>query len=358
MGTVRIFARFFWTMTQRRAFRRKLAALHRWYRMWSRIAWGLLHTGHPLLAHIIPMRRCNLSCTYCNEFDEVSPPVPTPEMFRRIDRLASFGTSILTISGGEPLLHPDLDQIIRRIRGHGIIVGIITNGYLLTAERIERLNRAGLEYLQISIDNLQPDDVSKKSLKVLDKKLLLLAEHADFGVNINSVVGAGIRNPDDAVVIARRAVELGFTCTIGIIHASGGQLRPLNPQEQEVYGTIKNLGKQEYARFNHFQREIAFGRPHEWRCRAGARYLYICEDGLVHYCSQQRGYPGIPLAQYTREDMQREYYTSKACAPYCTVSCAQQIAMVDNWREPQTLKSHQRLPQRLVQLPAPVQEDA
>ena len=196
-------------------------------------------------------------------------------MLRRIDRLASFGTSILTISGGEPLLHPDLDEIIRRIRGHGIIVGVITNGYLLTAERIERLNRAGLEYLQISIDNLQPDDVSKKSLKVLEKKLLLLAEHAEFGVNINSVVGAGIRNPDDAVVIARRAVELGFTCTVGIIHASGGQLRPLSPQEQEVYRTIQNLGKQEYARFNHFQREIAFGRPHEWRCRAGAPHLYI-----------------------------------------------------------------------------------
>ena len=45
-----------------------------------------------------------------------------------------------------------------------------------------------------------------------------------------------------------------------------------------------------------FQEDVADGREHNWRCRAGARYLYICEDGLVHYCSQQRGYPGIPLA--------------------------------------------------------------
>ena len=171
MGTVRIFARFFWTMTQRRAFRRKLAALHRWYRMWSRIAWGLAHKGHPLLAHLIPMRRCNLACTYCNEFDDFSPPVPIEEMFRRIDRLAALGTSVITISGGEPLMHPALDEIIGRIRQHGIISGLITNGYLLTPERIERLNRAGLEYLQISIDNVKPDDVSMKSLKVLDKKL-------------------------------------------------------------------------------------------------------------------------------------------------------------------------------------------
>ena len=70
---------------------------------------------------------------------------------------------------------------------------MITNGYLLVAERIQRLNRAGLEWLQISIDNVTPDDVSKKSLKVLDKKLQLLAEYADFHVNINSVVGGGVK---------------------------------------------------------------------------------------------------------------------------------------------------------------------
>jgi pyruvate formate-lyase activating enzyme-like uncharacterized protein len=86
----------------------------------------------------------------------------------------------LTISGGEPLLHPELDEIIARIRKRGMIAGMITNGYLLNVQRIQRLNDAGLDHMQISIDNIQPDDVSKKSLKVLDKKLELLAEHADF----------------------------------------------------------------------------------------------------------------------------------------------------------------------------------
>ncbi len=96
------------------------------------------------------------------------------------------------------------------MRTYPIIVGMITNGYLLTADRIQRLNRAGLDHLQISIDNVMPDDVSKKSLKVLDKKLQLLAEHADFHVNINSVVGGGTRNPHDALVVGRRAVQLGL----------------------------------------------------------------------------------------------------------------------------------------------------
>ncbi|HZS72117.1 MAG TPA: hypothetical protein VFA13_09790, partial [Candidatus Acidoferrum sp.] len=75
-----------------------------------------------------------------------------------------------------------------------------------------------------------------------------------------------------------------------------------------------------------------------WRCRSGSRYLYICEDGLVHWCSQQRGYPGIPLREYTDEMRRREYYTVKPCAPRCTVSCVQQSAILDNWRGPQNLK--------------------
>ena len=88
-----------------------------------------------------------------------------------------------------------------------------------------------------------PDDVSKKSLKVLDKKLQLLAEHAEFHVNINSVVGGGIHNPHDALVVGRRAVQLGFTSTIGIIHDGDGQLRPLGDEEREVFLKMKQLDK-------------------------------------------------------------------------------------------------------------------
>src|SRR6204780_3149233 len=189
------------------------------------IAWGLMSTKHPLLVHIIPVRRCNLACTYCNEFDDFSKPVPIDELKKRIDHLADLGTSVVTISGGEPLLHPELDEFIAHIRRRGMIAGLITNGYLLTAERIHGLNRAGLEHLQISIDNVKPDDVSKKSLKVLDQKMQLLAGHAIFQVNINSVLGSGVADSEDALAIAQRALGLGFTSTVGIIHDGHGQLR-------------------------------------------------------------------------------------------------------------------------------------
>ena len=216
---------------------------------------------------------------------------------------------------------------------------MITNGYLLTAERIHGLNKAGLDHLQISIDNVKPDDISKKSLKVLDKKLQLLSQHAVFHVNINSVVGGGIHNPQDAVVVGTRALELGFTSTIGIIHDGSGQLKPLQPEEREVYRRMKSFEKKNYSRFNHFQDAIADGRPNKWRCRAGSRYLYVCEDGLVHYCSQQRGYPAKPLDEYTIADVRREFLTEKGCAPHCTISCVHQISYIDHWRAPQTISA-------------------
>lgn len=271
------------------------------------ISRGLLSTKHPVLAHVIPMRRCNLACTYCNEFDNFSQPVELSEMIKRLDKLADLGTSIITISGGEPMMHPQINEIVAHIRKRQMIAGLISNGYYMKPERIKELNDAGLEYLQISIDNVTPDEVSKKSLKVLDKKLQYLAEHADFQVNINSVIGGGIKNPADALVIAQRAVELGFSSTVGIIHDGGGALKPLSESERAIYEQIKLLSKKEYARLAGFQDRLAEGKPNDWRCRAGARYLYICEQGLVHYCSQQRGFPGTPLSEYTQADLDREY---------------------------------------------------
>src|SRR5712692_3811393 len=215
---------------------------------------------------------------------------------------------------------------------------MITNGYLLVPDRIKRLNRAGLDHMQISIDNVMPDEVSKKSLKVLDKKLQMLAEYAEFHVNINSVVGGGIHNPDDALVVGRRAIELGFSATVGIIHDGDGQLRPLGDRERAVYHVMKELENRHFAQLNYFQDAIAQGKPNHWKWRAGARYMYICEDGLVHYCSQQRGYPGTPLESYMREDIRREYLTKKACAPYCTIACVHQTSIVDRWRDPQTFE--------------------
>ena len=315
--------------------RRKLHAAGFHLRQAQVVAKAMKSRSHPIVAHIVPIRRCNLSCAYCNEYDDFSKPVATADILRRVDRLAELGTSVVTISGGEPLLHPDLDRIIQRIRHHGSIATLIANGYLLTPARIKLLNRAGLDHLQISIDNVHPDEISKKSLNVLDKKLQWLAAYAEFQVNINSVIGTSGR-PEDAALVARRAREFGFATTVGIVHDHQGQLGPLGEREQQVYQEILQLGGKSFSNFayyNQFQKNLVLGKANEWHCRAGSRYLYICEDGLVHYCSQQRGAPGIPLEQYGTADLERELHTVKPCAPFCTVSCVHQVSMINQFRD-------------------------
>jgi len=315
--------------------RRRAHRLRRRFRQGRMLAQAFRYPYRPVAAHLIPIRRCNLSCAYCNEYDDHSLPVSTPELLHRVDLLRALGTGIVTLSGGEPLLHPEAAAIVHHIRRRGMIATLITNGYLLTRDRIAQLNGAGLDHLQISIDNVTPDEVSKKSLKVLDRKLQWLASDADFDVTINAVVGGGIRNPDDAWRIACRARALGFSTTVGIIHDHGGQLKPLDVEQHRVVEQIVALGESgfDFANYNRFQKNLASGRPNEWQCRAGARYLYVCEDGLVHWCSQQRGHPGMPLERYGHEDLEREYHSRKSCAPFCTVGCVHRVAQVDELRQ-------------------------
>jgi hypothetical protein len=152
---------------------------------------------------------------------------------------------------------------------------------------------------------------------------------------VNSVVGGGIRHPSDALTIARRARELGFMTTVGIIHDGRGHLMALADEQRAILEQLAEAGSSmfDYANYNRFQRNLAVGQPNDWHCRAGSRYLYVCEDGLVHWCSQQRGRPGVPLEQYTDDDLRREYHAEKGCAPFCTVGCVHRVAQVDELRQ-------------------------
>src|SRR5258708_1659765 len=110
--------------------RKRLRFLRTRLRELRMIGKALVSTKHPILVHIIPNRRCNLACTYCNEFDDFSKPVPLEEMKNRLDILAGMVTSVVTISVGVRLIPPRRQQSCRHIRSRGMIAGIVTNGVL------------------------------------------------------------------------------------------------------------------------------------------------------------------------------------------------------------------------------------
>src|SRR5262249_51004944 len=75
----------------------------------------------PFLVQLVVTRRCNLSCTYCNEFDEVSDPVPTDELKRRIDKIRELGAWALELTGGEPMMHPEIYELVRYAKSLGFM---------------------------------------------------------------------------------------------------------------------------------------------------------------------------------------------------------------------------------------------
>ena len=154
---------------------------------------------------------------------------------------------------------------------------------------------------------LSPTTPPRNPCAFLSANSKWLAREAEFPVTINSVLGVAVRKPEDALTVARRARSLGFNSTVGIAHDGAGQSHALPERQLSIYQEIRRLetGVFSFAHYDRFQENLVRGLPNAWHCHAGARFLYICEDGLVHWCSQQRGHPGIPLVDYKREDIEQ-----------------------------------------------------
>src|SRR5258708_40112079 len=105
----------------------------------------VLLTNAPIDAQLIITRRCNLSCGYCAEYDNFSEPVPLQELKSRIDALHRLKSINITLLGAEPLMHPDIAELVRSA-GRKANLSIVTNGFLLPNRVIERLNRPGLNH--------------------------------------------------------------------------------------------------------------------------------------------------------------------------------------------------------------------
>jgi MoaA/NifB/PqqE/SkfB family radical SAM enzyme len=284
----------------------------------------------PLLAQMVVIRRCNLSCGYCSEFDKTSDPVPVEILENRLDKLRNLGTFGISLTGGEPTLHPDLPRLIRKCRELRFFrTGMISNGFFLRPRMIEALNEAGLQEMQISIDGVRRNEMTEKVLDNLRKRLLALRHHARFRVTVCGVIGAA--PPEEAEEVIAFARELGFTPRVLLVHDANGQLK-LKSEEVKAFQRIVDTLPKSWLDFSGYRKRLVRHGSAPFKCRAGSRYLYIDEFGNVNWCSQTRTVWSKPLTNYTREDLREQFYVYKSCNETCTLGCARSASQLDKWR--------------------------
>lgn len=292
---------------------RKLATLKR------------LFDDRALYCQLIVTRRCNLACGYCNEFDQVSKPVPYDVLVERMDHLVDeLGVTIMDFLGGEPLLHPRMADLVAHAKRKGCWTNIITNGLLLSDKLIAALNRAGLDSMCVSIDRINPTDFTHKGLRPLRRKLAALRRDAQFQVEVNTVLCE--ETVDEFEDLVTELKRMGFPVRCGVRHYEGRL--ELNERIRErlewFHGHFRHWRIAPMMDLHHARME---GRTPEWKCTGGYKFLYVDEFGTVKACSQVALERPQNVLEMTAADLKAND-VHKACEKDCGVSCVIQTSLI------------------------------
>ncbi|MGB5539066.1 MAG: heme d1 biosynthesis radical SAM protein NirJ [Gammaproteobacteria bacterium] len=134
------------------------------------------------------IRRCNLTCKHCYSISaDIDFPgeLSTTEIYSVMDDLKRFGVPVLILSGGEPLLRPDIFDISARARAMGFYVGLSSNGTLIDADNIERIASIGYDYVGISLDGMRAThDRFRQKQGAFDASLAAIRLCRDAGIKV------------------------------------------------------------------------------------------------------------------------------------------------------------------------------
>jgi len=142
------------------------------------------------------IRRCNLACKHCYSISsdkDFAGELSTEEVYAVMDDLRNFGVPVLILSGGEPLLRPDIFDISRRAKAGGFYVGLSTNGTLINEENIKNIAGAGYNYVGISLDGIgETHDHFRRKKGAFDASMnaIRLCRNLDIKVGIRFTMTA------------------------------------------------------------------------------------------------------------------------------------------------------------------------
>lgn len=254
-------------------------------------------------------KRCNLYCKHCyRESDDhkAENELTTEEGFQLIEQIKATGKfKILILSGGEPLLRKDLEELAAHAKGQGLIPVLGTNGTLLTKERAKSLKKAGIAAVGISIDavNREQHDAFRQRDGAFDKAIEGIKNAIDVGLRVQinpTITKDNVNDLEKFITLAR---ELGATAVhpFFLVEAGRGKCLSDNALSDQNYfealETVMDLQKTSdielkptcAPQFMSIAKEMDMPLRFTRGCLAGISYCCILPNGDVHVC------PYLPL---------------------------------------------------------------
>lgn len=277
----------------------------------------------PTLVNLEVTKTCNAFCSFCNYYLTPKNEKRLIDYSRIIQKVKPF---VVSITGGEPLLRKDLEQIIKKIKkSHwGCYVGMITNGALLTKERARSLRNAGLDQISISLDF--PDKRHDKSRGIpglfnrIMKVIPYLKDMGFYRISFNTVITR--ENIKDLTRIADLALSLGINVSYSSYSSMKNgnlDLIPSNGFIDTLRDTIDKLIEHKKAYRNVMNSEYYllkipeyFGNGGIKGCLAGVKFIQVTPQGEIKRCAE---FP----AEYTIDTFPGKF--EKTDCTECWYSC-------------------------------------
>jgi len=288
----------------------------------------------PIACHLYVTDQCNLDCFYCTEYDNSVPHPSRGDLKKWIQKIKELGCIRIGLQGGEPLLHPDIVEIIQYCKALDLNTSLSSNGFMLTPRLIQDLETAGLDSLQISIDRMTPIPSTRKSLKTIIPKLEFLKK-SKLRFSISGVLFKDTLN--EAKQVLDYGLSHGISTHVRLVHASPtGHLR-VDPGETDALKSLIDFQMQEKKQGHKihtswhllkYQNALLNGESVDWTCIAGYKYFFVSAQGKFWLCSTNRQ-PNTDIMNITPE-LLRNYFYKKACQDGCGVYCIISESLVNN----------------------------
>jgi len=285
----------------------------------------------PLQCSLYVTDRCNLDCSYCTEYDNSRPHPSLANLKIWIRKIRDLGTMRIALVGGEPLVHPDIVELVRYCRQLGFGTSLTTNGFLLTRKLLAELEEAGLQVMQISVDRMTPSAITKKSFKTILPKLEYFKD-SKISLHITGVICADTLSESQAVLDT--GLSRGIPTEVRLVHADPAnkfrvQRGDIKELERFVDSMIEQKRRGEKIHTNEailqYQKSLLRREPIEWTCAAGYKLFFVSAQGKFWICSMVHTDKNI--MDVTLDDLYANY-RKKSCQDGCGVYCAVSTSLI------------------------------